>query len=311
MYNSFDQQRRLLLIQQAQLQQQQQQAPPPAMLGLTPNDQLRLSLLRQQQQIAPAPAVSSSFAAPVSVLPPYIQIQPALVPVTSYVVPMVQVNTTTPMQLNNVMAASNSTRVQQHGLDNLYLQQQLANNTQPQQRPQQPMNAVNDLVSAGPPYTTSWSSTTPNVASVAAASSQTARQVSLEHQSSVLPEPQCPVNDVSPAAGQQQAKASSPSKASKKTTPKEQSSRLPKKAAASAARTKKRGGAKHSKPSSSRSAAAAATNTKKDDKWLAALEELKEYKNAYGNCVVPRGYAQNPRLASWVAEQRYVVLILS
>lgn len=40
---------------------------------------------------------------------------------------------------------------------------------------------------------------------------------------------------------------------------------------------------------------------KKDAKWLATLEELKEYKKEYGNCVVPRGYVENPRLASWVS----------
>lgn len=43
---------------------------------------------------------------------------------------------------------------------------------------------------------------------------------------------------------------------------------------------------------------------KKDVKWLQMLDELKEYKEKHGNCIVPRGYAPNPRLASWVAEQR-------
>jgi hypothetical protein len=46
---------------------------------------------------------------------------------------------------------------------------------------------------------------------------------------------------------------------------------------------------------------------KKDDKWLGMLQELKEYKETHGNCIVPRGYSPNPRLASWVAEQRYVL----
>jgi hypothetical protein len=46
------------------------------------------------------------------------------------------------------------------------------------------------------------------------------------------------------------------------------------------------------------------TPRKKDSKWLSTLEELKEYKNIHGDCIVPRGYAENPRLASWVAEQR-------
>lgn len=45
---------------------------------------------------------------------------------------------------------------------------------------------------------------------------------------------------------------------------------------------------------------------KKDTKWLNTLEELKEYKEEHGDCIVPRGYSHNPRLASWVAEQRFV-----
>ena len=48
----------------------------------------------------------------------------------------------------------------------------------------------------------------------------------------------------------------------------------------------------------------AAAERKKDTKWLLMLAELKNYKDEYGNCIVPRGYAPNPRLASWVAEQR-------
>jgi hypothetical protein len=43
---------------------------------------------------------------------------------------------------------------------------------------------------------------------------------------------------------------------------------------------------------------------KKDTKWLVTLGELKAYREAHGDCIVPRGYALNPRLASWVAEQR-------
>jgi hypothetical protein len=46
------------------------------------------------------------------------------------------------------------------------------------------------------------------------------------------------------------------------------------------------------------------TPRKKDSKWLSTLEELNEYKQIHGDCIVPRGYAENPRLASWVAEQR-------
>jgi Helicase associated domain len=40
---------------------------------------------------------------------------------------------------------------------------------------------------------------------------------------------------------------------------------------------------------------------KKDEKWLATLDELKAYKTEHGDCIVPRGYAENPRLASWVS----------
>lgn len=43
---------------------------------------------------------------------------------------------------------------------------------------------------------------------------------------------------------------------------------------------------------------------KKNGKWLASLAQLKEYKEEFGDCIVPRGYPPNPRLASWVAEQR-------
>ena len=43
---------------------------------------------------------------------------------------------------------------------------------------------------------------------------------------------------------------------------------------------------------------------KMDIKWLETLEQLKEYRTMHGNCIVPRGYSENPRLASWVAEQR-------
>ena len=46
------------------------------------------------------------------------------------------------------------------------------------------------------------------------------------------------------------------------------------------------------------------TLRKKDGKWLSSLEQLKEYQKKHGDCIVPRGYAENPRLASWVAEQR-------
>jgi hypothetical protein len=50
--------------------------------------------------------------------------------------------------------------------------------------------------------------------------------------------------------------------------------------------------------------AAVPTERRKDTKWMTMLETLKQYKAEHGNCIVPRGYAPNPRLASWVAEQR-------
>jgi len=38
---------------------------------------------------------------------------------------------------------------------------------------------------------------------------------------------------------------------------------------------------------------------KKDTKWLAMLDKLKSYKEVHGDCIVPRGYASDPQLASW------------
>lgn len=43
---------------------------------------------------------------------------------------------------------------------------------------------------------------------------------------------------------------------------------------------------------------------KKDAKWLSMLDKLREYKEVNGNCIVPRGYSSDTKLASWVAEQR-------
>jgi hypothetical protein len=43
---------------------------------------------------------------------------------------------------------------------------------------------------------------------------------------------------------------------------------------------------------------------KQDTRWLSSYQELKDYKDEYGDCIVPRGFPLNPRLASWVAEQR-------
>lgn len=42
----------------------------------------------------------------------------------------------------------------------------------------------------------------------------------------------------------------------------------------------------------------------KDLKWLTMLGLLKDYQTENGDCIVPRGYGPNPKLASWVAEQR-------
>ncbi|KAI2509156.1 hypothetical protein MHU86_5275 [Fragilaria crotonensis] len=46
------------------------------------------------------------------------------------------------------------------------------------------------------------------------------------------------------------------------------------------------------------------TKPKRDTKWLASYEEILRYKDEHGDCIVPRGFPPNPRLASWVAEQR-------
>jgi hypothetical protein len=45
-------------------------------------------------------------------------------------------------------------------------------------------------------------------------------------------------------------------------------------------------------------------SSKKATKWMQSFDQLVAYKEEYGDCVVPRGYNPNPRLASWVAEQR-------
>ena len=44
--------------------------------------------------------------------------------------------------------------------------------------------------------------------------------------------------------------------------------------------------------------------SRKDARWREMYEELLAYKQKTGTCTVPRGYPENPRLASWVAEQR-------
>jgi len=50
---------------------------------------------------------------------------------------------------------------------------------------------------------------------------------------------------------------------------------------------------------------------KKDIKWMDTLRQLKEYRKVHGDCLVPRGFDSNPRLASWVAEQRKQFKLLS
>jgi hypothetical protein len=44
--------------------------------------------------------------------------------------------------------------------------------------------------------------------------------------------------------------------------------------------------------------------SKQKSRWLESFEALKRYKEAHGDCIVPRGYTRSPKLASWVAEQR-------
>ena len=41
-----------------------------------------------------------------------------------------------------------------------------------------------------------------------------------------------------------------------------------------------------------------------DEAWDRRLEELKQYKQTNGNCDVPNGYKENPKLAEWVHRQR-------
>lgn len=44
----------------------------------------------------------------------------------------------------------------------------------------------------------------------------------------------------------------------------------------------------------------AAKDPKVDSRWLISLNELRQYKRANGHTIVPRGYCENPKLASWV-----------
>ena len=41
-------------------------------------------------------------------------------------------------------------------------------------------------------------------------------------------------------------------------------------------------------------------------KWNAMFERLEEYKEEYGDCLVPQKYAEDPKLGQWVADQRRV-----
>ena len=39
-------------------------------------------------------------------------------------------------------------------------------------------------------------------------------------------------------------------------------------------------------------------------KWNDMLDQLMKYKETNGDCIVPRGFSLNPKLATWVSEQR-------
>jgi len=39
--------------------------------------------------------------------------------------------------------------------------------------------------------------------------------------------------------------------------------------------------------------------------WEVRLDELKTYKEKYGDCSVPREWSENPQLGEWVIKQRY------
>lgn len=41
-----------------------------------------------------------------------------------------------------------------------------------------------------------------------------------------------------------------------------------------------------------------------DDQWDSMFDKLKEYKEKYGNCLVPKRYKENPRLGTWCDTQR-------
>jgi len=43
----------------------------------------------------------------------------------------------------------------------------------------------------------------------------------------------------------------------------------------------------------------------KDDIWQHRFNELKAYRDKYGNCNVPQQWSENPQLGKWVNRQRY------
>ena len=42
----------------------------------------------------------------------------------------------------------------------------------------------------------------------------------------------------------------------------------------------------------------------KEKKWMQMFKALQDYAEKYGNCIVPRGYDDNLKLATWVGLQR-------
>ena len=45
-------------------------------------------------------------------------------------------------------------------------------------------------------------------------------------------------------------------------------------------------------------------NQKQNEKWVQRLNELRQYKEKYGDCMVPRYYEATPGLGSWIHNQR-------
>lgn len=44
--------------------------------------------------------------------------------------------------------------------------------------------------------------------------------------------------------------------------------------------------------------------TRSEQLWNKRINELREFKEQNGHCLVPRSYANNPQLSAWVATQR-------